>query len=302
MTTLAWMEDLISGLVQESPENRLEDFGGQPIFDAPVLGIADGDDPLFIEYRDIVSGQHIQPRPFLERHAPEGTDLTHVNVVVWALPFTREIRRSNRKRNLPSRLYSLARNNGGALIYRMSSRLAEILQTRGYAAASPTLTSEYDVFRTPDLTFSSSWSERHAAFCAGLGRFGLNGALITSQGINVRLGSIITNLPVESTAERHADYRAPCLEDGGESCRSCVDNCPTGAISPEGLDKPTCNSLRKEIRDRFLGQYKEELQLIPTPISINGHMQDRFSLGCALCQCGVPCEDRDPFATPTEKT
>jgi epoxyqueuosine reductase QueG len=295
MITSVWIKDLISRLVKESPENRLDDFDGQAIFDAPLVGIADGDDPLFEAFRQVVHCQHFQPRPFLQRHAPKGTDLTHVRVIVWALPFAPEIRRSNRGRNLPSRLYSLARNNGGALIYRMSSRLSKILRTQGIAAVSPTIASEYDVFHASKFTYSSTWSERHAAYCAGLGRFGLNGALITPLGIHVRLGSIVANLPLESTARKHDEYRAPCLDDEGESCRSCQDRCPIGAISTQGLDKSKCNTKRKEIRHKYLEQYQQELHLLPTPISINGQRQNRFSLGCALCQCGVPCEDRDPF-------
>jgi len=36
---------------------------------------------------------------------------------------------------------------------------------------------------------ASSWSERHAAYAAGLGTFSLNDALITPKGIAHRLGS-----------------------------------------------------------------------------------------------------------------
>ncbi len=298
MTTLAWVGEVIARLIQESPENRLDDFGGQPIFDAPLVGIADGDDPLFKHFLEVVSHQHLQPRPFLQRHSPEGTDLTQVKVISWALPFAQEIRRSNRGRDLPSRLYSLARNNGGALIYRMNSRLAEILHARGITAVAPTTTSEYDVFRTPDLTFSSTWSERHVAYCAGLGQFGLNGALITSLGINVRLGSIVTNLPLNPTPRNYDDYRAPCLENEGENCGLCLDKCPIEAISLQGLNKTRCNIQRKEIRHKFMDRYQNELHLLPTPIPINRQTRNRFSLGCALCQCGVPCESRNPFGIP----
>ena len=195
-------------------------------------------------------------------------------------------------------MYSLARNNGGALIYRMSSRLEEILRAQGYAAAAPTTTSEYDVFRNPDFTFSSTWSERHIAYSAGLGQFGLNAALITPLGINVRLGSVVTNLSLDPTPRKYDDYRAPCLEDGGETCGLCLDNCPIEAISPSGLDKSKCNFQRKQIRHKLMDIYQNELNLLPTPIPVNGQTQNRFSLGCALCQCGVPCEGENPSEVP----
>jgi epoxyqueuosine reductase QueG len=243
-----------------------------------------------------VHEQHLDPRAFLKRHSPPESDLTHVRVIVWVLPFAPEVRRSNQKRSHPSRLYSLARNNGGALIYRMSLRLLEVLRDQGAAAAAPTVTAEYDVSRVPGFTFSSTWSQRHAAYCAGLGRFGLNGALITPLGINVRLGSVATALPLEPTPRKHDDHRAPCLQDQGESCGLCRDRCPADAISSQGLDKNRCQRFRKEIREKYLKRYLQEMKLLPTPISINGEMRDRYSLGCALCQCGVPCEERDPFA------
>lgn len=39
---------------------------------------------------------------------------------------------------------------------------------------------------------SSNWSERHAAYVAGLGTFSLNDALITVNGIAHRVGSILS--------------------------------------------------------------------------------------------------------------
>ena len=298
MADITWIKNTITQLVFDAPENRLIDFGGQPVFDSPLIGIADGDDPLFKEFQKIVSPRHLQPREFLNRISPRSTDLTHVSVIVWVLPFAMEVRRSNRVQNMPSKLYSLARNNGGALIHNMSLRLSEQMHKRGIAALSPILTTEYDTFRMPEFTFSSTWSERHVAFVAGLGYFGLNEALITPLGINVRFGSIITNMPIESSSQRNEDYRALCLKDGGDSCGLCMERCPVGAISKSGLDKSKCHAHRKVIRDEYLEHYQQELHMLPSPISISGQRRNRYSLGCALCQCGVPCEGVDPFQYP----
>ena len=298
MAENTWIENTITQLVLDAPENRLIDFGGQPIFESPLVGAVDGDDPLFREFQKVVSPRHLQPREFLHRHSPRGTDLTHVNVIVWALPFTAEVRRSNRLENMPSKLYSLARNNGGALIYNMGSRLSEQLRKKGMAAVSPIITTEYDTFRMSEFTFSSTWSERHAAYAAGLGYFGLNQALITPLGINVRFGSIITNMSFESSTQINEDFRALCLKDGGDSCGLCMERCPAGAISNSGLDKSKCHIYRKVIRKEYLERYEQELQMLPSPVPISGQMRSRYSLGCALCQCGVPCEGADPFQYP----
>lgn len=298
MADISWIKNTITELVRDAPENRLIDFGGQPIFETPLFGIADGDNPLFEEFKKVVSPRHLQPREFLQRMSPRSTDLTQVSVIVWVLPFSIEIRRSNRVQNMPSKLYSLARNNGGTLIYNMSLRLSEQLHKRGTAAVSPILTTEYDTFRMPKFTFSSTWSERHVAYAASLGYFGLNEALITPLGINVRIGSIITNMPLEFSSRKHEDYRALCLKDGGDSCGLCMERCPIGAISKSGLDKPKCHTYRKVIRSEYLERYEQELQMLPSPIPISGQRRNRYSLGCALCQCGVPCEGVDPFHYP----
>jgi epoxyqueuosine reductase len=295
MEEITWIKNTITRLVLDAPENRLIDFGGQPIFETPLIGAADGDDPLFKEFQKVISPRHLLPREFLYRISPRSTDLTHVSVIVWVLPFAMEVRRSNRVQNMPSKLYSLARNNGGALIYNMSLRLSEQLHKRGILAASPILTNEYDTFRMPKFTFSSTWSERHVAYVAGLGHFGLNEALITPLGINVRIGSIITNMPLEFSFRKHEDYRALCLKDGGDSCGLCMKRCPVGAISKSGLDKSKCHTHRKAIRNEYLERYEQELQMLPSPIPISGQKRNRYSLGCALCQCGVPCEGVNPF-------
>ncbi len=286
----SWIEGIVSQLVLDAPENRLRDFGDQHIFDAPLVGIADGDDALFNRFRAVVSPRHMLPREALRAHCPDEADLSCVRVLAWALPFAEAIRRSNRGRRWPSKLYSLARNNGGALNHRVRQRLTEMLRGRGWAAVAPVLTQDYDTFRSPEHAFSSTWSERHVAYAAGLGQFGLNGALITPLGINVRLGSVVTNMPVDPTPRPYDDYRAPCLKSRAEVCGACMERCPVGAVSPDGPDKSKCYAMRKAVRDRCLDAYTSGLDMLPATIVKSGKRENGYSLGCALCQCGVPCE------------
>ena len=130
--TKAWFEQIILRLVLENPLNRLNDFGGMVIFDKLIIGVADGDDPLFEEFLSAVSPRHIMPRDFLKRNFPEGTDLSYISVVSWVLPFTADIRSSNRSGKWPSRLYSLARNNGGTLNHEVRRHLSKILQEHAF--------------------------------------------------------------------------------------------------------------------------------------------------------------------------
>ncbi|MFC2163818.1 hypothetical protein ACFLT2_02330 [Acidobacteriota bacterium] len=181
------------------------------------------------------------------------------------------------------------------MIYRINVRLTELCREKGIAAISPAVTEEYDAFRIPELKFSSTWSERHVAFAAGLGRFGLNASLITPLGTNVRFGSIITNLKLEPAVVNSQNYRAPCLDSEGRECAACVKRCPVGALTEKGLNKFKCNAMRKAVRRRHLSQYSQEMNMLSSPVVKNGTRKDGYSLGCALCQCGVPCEGSDPF-------
>lgn len=287
------LDTLLTHLVNTSSVNCLADFGNQPIFDAPLMGVADGDAPIFERLRSVVDPGHFLPRHLIRAQYPQGVDLTVVRVVAWALPFAEGVRRSNRGA-MPSALYSAARNNGEALNDHLRTGLCRALIGEGYAAVAPAHLPEYDAFRDVQRTFTSTWSERHAAFAAGLGRFGLSAALITPAGINVRLGSLVTNAPLPVSPRPTEEHRAPCSIDGGAECGACIRLCPVGAISAGGLDKRKCYEMRQAVRRRFLDKYRAELRLEPLIVSKSGRKTKNHSLGCALCQCGVPCESGVP--------
>ena len=262
--------------------------------------MADGDDAAFEAFRTAVSGRHLMPREVLAQHAPPEADLSRIRVAAWAMPFTAPIGRANRGQSWPARLYSAARNNGGALVFLVAQRLVERLRRRGCAAVAPALTDAYDAFRSPEHTFASTWSERHVAWAAGLGLFGLTNALITARGIHVRFGSVVTNLAVEPTPRAGDEWRAPCRASAGALCGHCIARCPVGAISSEGLDKEKCYAMRRAIRERCMEDYARTLHLLHAPIATSGRKRSGYSLGCALCHSGVPCESRMPAFAQSE--
>jgi len=294
------VDSAISEWVRTCPANCLSDYSMQPIFDAPLVAVADGDDPLFDVFRIVVSPEHMMPRTILRAQGTPESDLKRIRIIVWALPFAEHVRRSNEGRSEPSKLYSLARNNGGALNYQLRDHVVQILQEDGWATVSPITAPEYDVFRSRDHVFASTWSERHVAFAAGLGQFGLSAALITPVGSNVRFGSVVSNMPLPVTPRPYDDYRALCLKSGGEVCGKCIERCPVGAISEGGHDKENCYAMRQAVRRGHMDDYVHSLGMIPVDIVKSGVHKQGYSLGCALCQCGVPCEGKDPFQKTVE--
>jgi len=301
VATKEWLERTVTRLAAEAPENRLPGFSGLMVFDPPLVGFADGDGPLFHAFSEAVDVRHIQPRAFLRSCFPRKPEAERLSVIAWALPFSPGVRESNREGEWPSPLYSLARNRGQAVLQGTSRRLVSLLRSRGVAAAAPALSTAYDIFHSSEFTYSSTWSERHVAYAAGLGRFGLNGSLITARGSHVRLGSVVAGLALDLPPVGLEGFRAPCFESRGTLCRRCIDRCPVGAVTTEGLDKRTCNARRKAVRERSLSALRKKHPLKRFRLPIDGARRWSYPLGCALCQCGVPCEGREPFpATPKQ--
>ena len=59
--------------------------------------------------------------------------------------------------------------------------------------------------------FASLLSERHAAYAAGLGTFGLCDGLITPKGKAMRCGSVVARIQIAATPRPYEDHHAYCL-------------------------------------------------------------------------------------------
>jgi len=95
-----FIEKAIKKFVKTSPLNRLESFGGELIFDQPLIGFADSDDLLFAEYKKVVHEHHLSPKEMLTLHLTEtlkdkAPQLVDVSVISFVLPINRETLRVN---------------------------------------------------------------------------------------------------------------------------------------------------------------------------------------------------------------
>jgi hypothetical protein len=275
----------IKAFVVENPANRLEHIDGETIFDEPLIGVADGDDPLFEKYKSLIGPFHPTPRELLAEQlseAGEGCDasMEHCSVISWVLPIQEGTRRSNGgPRSSPSKNWAHTRWYGERLNEELRRHVEKLLRGAGFLAVAPVLRPEFKKYQ-PELPdpLVSTWSERHAAYAAGLGTFSLNDAMITERGIAVRVGSVVTNLALQPTPRRYANHTSNCLYLDEGSCGDCIERCPVGAISHDGHDKIACATYC-HLSDEAT-QWRTEYAVEVT--------------GCGLCQIDVPCEDCIP--------
>ena len=265
----------VEQFVEGHPGNRERD--GSRYFDAPLVGFASATDPLFQSYKEIIGTFHRTPLEVLHRlagaeGAVEGT------VVSWILPIAEPVRLSNRREDrYPSRQWGRTRTFGEKFNDELRKFVAGLLQDLGGRAVAPMLAEEWSQVDDPEVGLASTWSERHAAYAAGLGTFSINDGLITPKGIAHRCGSVVTGIVIEPTARPYKDYRENCLLCKGEPCGVCIVRCPVGAISEDGHDKDMCR--RYTYSDYFRALARD---------------YGAVTIGCGLCQTDVPCEFRIP--------
>lgn len=115
--------------------------------------------------------------------------------------------------------------------------------------------------------------DRAAAARAGLGWFGKNSNILTSElGSWVFLGQVITDLELEPD---------PPVNKSCGSCVRCIDACPTGAIvAPYVIDNTRCISYQT-IENRG-----------PVPIELRPYMLD-WVFGCDICQEVCPVNRKE---------
>ncbi len=287
--TAQFIEEKIKAFVCTSPLNRLPFLEDYIIYDEPLVKFADGDDPIFTEYKTIIAPTHLTPSEALAKAYDKNPEdmLMRLSVISWILPITEKTRESNRSETLtPSRLWSHTRWYGEKLNEALRKYVVEFLTDKGYLAVAPFsqpyFKIEYDHIN--EKGYFSNWSERHIAYAAGHGTFSLSDGFITERGIAHRCGSVVTDLVLPASPRTAKGPYSNCLFYVDVSCRACIARCPAGAISEEGHDKIKCRAYLRSI-GYSAAMLKE------------GYDNEKSVAGCGLCQTKVPCE----FKNPTEK-
>lgn len=270
--------DRIVRLVTRSANNHLHDLD-EPAWGEPLVGVAAGDDPLFTEYKQVIGEVHWTPAEAMACACPDVVfSPERLRVLSWILPQTRTTLQEQRQQDkLPARRWVLSRHYGEQFNEWLRRTLVAEFRDTGIRAAAPILLPAWAYRQTPQAGLCSNWSERHAAYAAGLGTFGLSDGLITEAGKAVRIGSVIVECDLEVTPRTASSHTANCLFYAKGTCGACIKRCPVDAISPQGHDKPACHDYIRTIT----APYAHEL--------CGQHVTP-----CGLCQTAVPCEQRNP--------
>ena len=263
----------------EGPQNTLQNEANERAWDEPLVGFSRGDDPLCQAYKEYVGPYHWTPWEIFTKAFP-GVDVEPavLTVICWVLPHTDVTKADNRKESVyPAERWARSRSFGEQFNEKLRKHLVDALTEKGYGAVAPSLFPEWEVKDSERYVYSTTWSERHAAYASGLGTFGLCGGLITPKGKAVRVGAVVACIQVSPTSRPYATPHAYCLFYAEGKCDKCITRCPAGAITQTGNDKLKC-----------LAHLSKTGEYVRDNYCLNGY-------GCGLCQTGVPCESRVPI-------
>lgn len=285
MTNETLVQEIIR-FVADCPENYVSEtdaiepqFIGLQLYDAPIVGFAAADDELFtkeFKQKGVIHPEYLAPKEWLPGAK---------TVISFFLPFTETVKKSNRDKTdepyapeIPQRCsipWLHARIEGQLFLNMVTAHIQTLLEQEGFETVCPTTSGKHRMIEP----YISNWSERHAAYAAGLGTFGLSKGLITEKGMAGRIGSVITNAEFHPTLRPYSDPFEYCT-----MCGACMAQCPPGAI-----DKARGCALGKD-------------QLICGPYIKGSYLpahgpNQQVRYGCGKCQVGVPCESRIPPRT-----
>lgn len=273
-----WVEKTIRDFIN-SPENTMKNKANERAWADPLVGFSRGDDPLYDKYKEVVGEFHWRPLEIFEKTFPgSGARADQLAVISWILPQTDATKADNREETqYPAERWARTRIFGEEVNVKLRSHVLAALRAAGIEAMAPMLSPLWERKTGVRYVFSSTWSERHAAYASGLGTFGLCDGLITPKGKAHRCGSVIARMPIPPTPRPYTDHHAYCLFYAKGTCGKCIDRCPAGAITKNGHDKVKCaNYMHPGIDDYVLAHF-----------GFKGY-------GCGLCQTAVPCESKNP--------
>jgi epoxyqueuosine reductase QueG len=222
-------------------------------------------DQRFDQLPQIAADNHLHPRDLLP---------TAKSVIVFFIPFKKELVKENKKGDRPCRNWGVAYVQTNDLIERLGQALGDLLAENGLKSGLTPATHNFD-----EAKLMARWSHKHLAHLANLGRFGVHHMMITPVGCTGRLGSLVSEVelgdhPLIETAEA-------CLLKAGKECGQCIKACPVEALSEKGFDRKRCWDRLNENR-RTMDCFSD----LPESTHV-----------CGKCAALMPCSFKNPVAT-----
>jgi len=236
-------------------ENTL--FNSHNTWRQPLIGFVDANDIRINSLKEIVSKDHLLPHDIL---------CDAKSVICFFVPFATEIGQSNIPDKISSQEWTLTYIRTNSLIAKVSSVIEILMNKSGYSVGKIPATDNFD-----QKTLISNWSHRHIAYLSGLGSFGINNMLITDSGCCGRLGSVVTNCPLEITVK---SVKERCLNKINGRCGICINRCVDYAFTDKKYDKFICYEMCR--------------------VNAEFYKSIGYADVCGKCLVGLPCSYKDP--------
>ena len=217
------MSEELKSLIGIAARRMLDENGAEAIYRDLLIGYCN----LRSEESQAALADHPTPHDKPERLLPGAK-----SAVAVFLPFKDWIVTSNRGGEWASREWADAYVWTNEMIERVATIVALTLQASSHDARVIRPTGEFS-----ERTLSADWSHKLIGRMCGLGKYGIHEMLITPSGCAGRLASVITTAEF-STTRGHPGEPCGFLRDG--SCRECIDACPVGAITRNGVNREVC--------------------------------------------------------------
>lgn len=220
------MREKIRKSISDFIDDYCEKNNLERIWEEPIVGFADANSDYINNLKNVVLDSHHLPSDFLENPTI---------IVSYFLPFKRQIGKSNKSEGAPSETWVKSYIVTNKMAEDINEHIVDEIKKLGYNAVNPVNAGTFD----RDI-LKSRWSQRHIAYAAGLGTFGINNLLITEKGSCGRYFSVITNLDVEADTLVEEDR---CMYKIDKSCSVCVKRCKKEALTYEGFDRFKCSEV-----------------------------------------------------------
>jgi epoxyqueuosine reductase QueG len=255
--------DALRTFAEKFVDQEPDRLGTDGWWQTPLLASAPVDS-RFDQLPRIAADDHLHPRDLLSKAK---------SVIVFYIPFKKELVKENRKGDRPCRNWGIAYVQTNDLIGRLSQALGDWLTEKGFKSGLTPATHNFD-----EVKLMARWSHKHLAHLVNLGRFGVHHMMITPVGCTGRLGSLVSE--VELGEHPLIQTEEACLLKAGKECGQCIKVCPVEALSEDGFERKRCWDRLNENR-RTLDYFSN----LPESTHV-----------CGKCAALMPCSFKNPVS------